>query len=133
MQRGIEAGTAIWNDITQNPEHSELIRFNDNKKASLASLARLTGENGVLSNPDIERVMDLYPVPGWTPDNVARDKFMDIREHLLAAGAPRDLVDRLFPDLEALEQQKQEGRRSAMPEPIQRDAGGNPVYNFEDL
>lgn len=98
-QRLLSGATAKWAQVTQDPTRPELQLYTRNKNATLSSLARLSGETGVLTDQDVSRVADLWPTPGVTPRSIAERQFRDIVGMLKSKGISGSrLAEMGFPD-----------------------------------
>jgi len=63
--------------------NDEAKQYNDQKRGFIAALRELTGDVGVLTEQDAQRLMGLFPALGDKPE-VAKGKFNDIRNFINA-------------------------------------------------
>lgn len=102
VQRGIKGATSQFKTKTLDPSAPELIQYNTTKDATLAGIARLSGQVGTLTDLDVDTVRQLWPIPGFTTESVAKAQFKNIvgllkarglsDQHLASLGIPSEVV-----------------------------------------
>lgn len=97
ISRGIQGVQSYLNGVTDSDTRIKL--YNSTKQAFLSNMARLSGQVGTLTDRDVGLVAGLFPTPGFTPENVAKDQFRQVANFLLSKGVPKDkLIDSGLPE-----------------------------------
>jgi len=67
-----------------------IVSYYSMKNAMISNIARIGGQTGVLTDPDVARMESLFPSPGFTPETVAREQFKTMASMLLSKGMTKD-------------------------------------------
>lgn len=85
LSSGMSAQSA--NFMQTNPR---IVSYYSMKNSMISNIARIGGQTGVLTDPDVARMESLFPSPGFTPELVAREQFKTMASMLLSKGMTKD-------------------------------------------
>ena len=88
LERGV-SGIQSW--LAGKAQSDErLTLYSSLKDAFVSQMARLAGQVGTLTERDVDTVRGLFPVPGFTPEPIAKSQFRQIAAFLKSKGVPDD-------------------------------------------